>query len=334
MTFTNQTSVTSAVGTGVAGQEIPFSFPAGSSNEIEVKTKVVSTGIPTTLIETTDYTVTLSGDSGGTVTLVSALATTSHVFVMRSTANTQGLDLEHGGTFSAENIEDSFDKLTKLIINLQTKVDRAMLVPDTDPLTQDLALPSSVDRAGYIQGYNSVDGSPELFEVDNITPAVLSTSFKLLSSTTVSFAADGDTTIYTVPANARLVIDHLVVIAKDTAGATTTLSCGQNGAETDFVPAHTLSNLDDLYDVVEIRPAISTTPTKLKSYAAGTVIEVSVASNSGVAGNVVLMYGTIYSDPSWTTSTSSSTTTSSTSSTSSSTTSSSSSSSSSTTTSP
>ena len=118
-------------------------------------------------------------------------------------------------------------------------------------------------------------------------------SLALLSSTTVSFAADGHTTLFTVPAGKRCVLSHAIVIAAADAGATTTISIGQNGAETDFVPACTLSNLDAQYDAVVLQPIMNSTPVKNKSYAAAAVIEAAVASHTGAAGNTVLLYGTL-----------------------------------------
>lgn len=116
----------------------------------------------------------------------------------------------------------------------------------------------------------------------------------LLSTTTVSFAADADTVLYTVPVGKTCILTKAVVIAGADAGATTTMSIGQNGATTDFVAAHTLSNLDAANDVVIITPVPATTPLKNKAYAAGTVIEATVASNSGGATNTVKLYGTLY----------------------------------------
>jgi len=116
----------------------------------------------------------------------------------------------------------------------------------------------------------------------------------LLSATTVSFAADAHTTLYTVPAGKRCILSHAIVVAGADAGATTTLSIGQNTAETDFVPACTLSNLDAQYDAVVLQPIMNATPVKNKSYAAGTVIEAAVATQSGGATNTVYLFGTLY----------------------------------------
>ncbi len=116
----------------------------------------------------------------------------------------------------------------------------------------------------------------------------------LLSATTVPFNADGDTNLYTVPTGKRCVLSHAVVVAGADAGATTTLSIGADGAETDFVGAHTLSNLDAQYDAAILMPAPNATPAKIKSYAAGTVIQAQVANQSGGATNTVYLFGFLY----------------------------------------
>lgn len=117
---------------------------------------------------------------------------------------------------------------------------------------------------------------------------------KQLSKTTVSFAANADTTLYTVPSGQRAVLRYAIVVAGADAGATTTLSIGQDGAETDFVPANTLSNLDAEYDTVTLQPIPDTTPLKNKSYAGGTVIQAQVGSQSGGATNTVYLFGFTY----------------------------------------
>ena len=116
----------------------------------------------------------------------------------------------------------------------------------------------------------------------------------LLSTTTVAFNANGDTTLYTVPVGYRCILHHAIVVAGADAGATTTLAIGQNTAETDFIPANTLSNLDAQYDAVILMPVPNTTPTKTKSYAAGTVIQAQVGTQSGGATNTVYLFGFLY----------------------------------------
>jgi len=172
MTVSNTTARTSAVGTATAGQQIAFSFPAASTDEIVVKSRVTATGVEATLTETTDYTVSLNGDVGGTVTMVAAWATTYTIWILRSTTATQTLDLEHGGTFSAENVEDALDKNCKLNINQADQLSRAIRAPDTDASSLDMELPSSVDRASQYLAFNA-SGEPTVVSSTAPTTATI-----------------------------------------------------------------------------------------------------------------------------------------------------------------
>jgi len=115
----------------------------------------------------------------------------------------------------------------------------------------------------------------------------------LLSTTTISFAADDDTILYTVPAGKRCVLSHAVIVAAD-ADTGSTITIGQSGATTDFLAANTLSNIAAQYDAVVVRPIPNTTPLKSKSYAAATVIKATVASNGGAAGGTLYLFGFLY----------------------------------------
>jgi len=170
MTVSVQTSRTSAVGTNTAGQQVSFTFPVSATSEITVKTRVTATGVEATLTETTDYTVTLvdSGESGGTVALVDALAVTSECHIERTTAKTQTLDLTQGGDFDAEDIEDGLDRMCKLIINNADKLNRALHAPSTDATSIDMELPNSIDRASQYLAFDS-DGEPTV--VSSVAPA-------------------------------------------------------------------------------------------------------------------------------------------------------------------
>ena len=119
-------------------------------------------------------------------------------------------------------------------------------------------------------------------------------SATLLSSTTIALNANVDTTLYTVPVGKRCVLAYALLVAGADAGATTTISIGADGTETDFIPANTLSNLDAQYDAVILQPIPNTTPLKGKSYAAGTVIQAQVGNQSGGATNTLYLFGFLY----------------------------------------
>lgn len=114
----------------------------------------------------------------------------------------------------------------------------------------------------------------------------------LISETTVSFAANANTILFYVPPLRKLVLTKAIVIAGADAGATTTISIGQDTSTTDFIPTSILSNLDAANDVVILQPIPSTTPLKGKAYAAGSIISCTVATASGGSTNTVQLYGT------------------------------------------
>jgi hypothetical protein len=117
----------------------------------------------------------------------------------------------------------------------------------------------------------------------------------LLSTTTVALNSDANTVVYTVPAGKRCVLDHAKLVAGADA-STTDISIGQDGAETDFVGAIDLGNLDAANDWVILAPVPSATPGTLKSYAAATVIHALVENQAGGATNTLYLYGTLYDE--------------------------------------
>ena len=159
MTVSNQTNRTSAVGNGAIGQEVAFTFPYNATSDLTVISRVTLTGVETTLVETTNYTLTAASETGGTLTTVTAVAATSQIHIIRDTPMTQSLDLEQGGSFNAENIEDALDKNTKLNIENSDSVSRVMTFPKTDPTASLGDMPNSIDRAGKTLSFDS-DGKP------------------------------------------------------------------------------------------------------------------------------------------------------------------------------
>ena len=115
----------------------------------------------------------------------------------------------------------------------------------------------------------------------------------LLSTTTVSFAADADTTLYTVPVGKRCFLTKAVIVAGANANSTD-LSIGQDSAETDWLPTNQMDNLDAENDAIIVMPVPATTPTKIKSYAGGTVIQAKVSNKNGGASNTVYLFGYCY----------------------------------------
>ena len=174
MTISNITMRTSAVGTGVTEQEIPFLFPILVKSDLDIIARVIATGVETPLVLDTDYTVDIDDDGTGTVTILGDatgndnVAVTSEVWIARDTPNTQTLDLAQGGSFNAENVEDAFDRATKQIIENTDNVDRSLRAPPTDDTDLDMELPNSIDRASQYLAFTAT-GEPTV--VASVAPA-------------------------------------------------------------------------------------------------------------------------------------------------------------------
>lgn len=123
--------------------------------------------------------------------------------------------------------------------------------------------------------------------------ALRENAITLLSVTTVSLAADGDTNIYKVPDDKRCILSHAIFVAGADAGASD-ISIGQNGAETDFVGVTNLDNVDAQYDACLLMPVPSATPAMLKSYGNNVTIQAQVSNNAGGADNTLYLFGILY----------------------------------------
>lgn len=142
----------------------------------------------------------------------------------------------------------------------------------------------TTDASGYVPTSPFVHYQP--------VPQV-SSGAQLLSITNLPLNADGETTIYTVPAGVRCILSYAILVAGADAGSTD-LTIGADGAETDWLGTQQLDNLDAEYDAVMLMPVPNATPVKIKSYAAATVIKAVVANQAGGATNTLYLYGMLY----------------------------------------
>lgn len=118
----------------------------------------------------------------------------------------------------------------------------------------------------------------------------------VLSITTLDVQSAAQTTLFTVPAGKRCIIDHVKIVNGSVASTTAVISFGQNGAATDFLGNQTMTNLAAQFDTVICEPIPNATPVKTKSYAGTTVIEadVTTADVDGCTDCQVFLYGNLY----------------------------------------
>jgi len=115
----------------------------------------------------------------------------------------------------------------------------------------------------------------------------------LLSTTTVSFAANAATELYVVPEGKRCVLFAVnIVLGAD--AVTTDVQVGASTATSDFIAITDLGLIDAQYDSAWLIPIPAANVLLGKSYAAGTSIVMEVTNFAGGATNTVNLFGFLY----------------------------------------
>lgn len=160
------------IGNGVA-TAFPFTFKVFDPTDLLVVRADTSSGLETTLVLNSDYTVTLNADQdnnpGGTVTLGLPLATGLTLIVSSDIEQLQETELTNLGGFFPEVITAALDKLTILVQQMQEEVSRCIKIAITDPVG-DAELPIASARKGMFLGFDVNDGSPEVVVGTSIIP--------------------------------------------------------------------------------------------------------------------------------------------------------------------
>jgi hypothetical protein len=131
----------------------PFTFKVFAATDIVVTELASPTSEEVQKTLTTHYTVTLNPDQdttpGGTVTAVAAPAAGVKWTITSAVPALQGTELTNGSGFYPQVIEDSLDKLTILIQQLQELQSRSLLLPLSFNLTALLPTPVAFYRLGW-----------------------------------------------------------------------------------------------------------------------------------------------------------------------------------------
>lgn len=170
-------------GSGLTGPyTIGFKFLSDSHLEV-IKTEV-ATGLETILTLTTDYTATGAGsDSGGTLTLTSALSSAYTLTIQLDVPITQELDYVESDGFPAESHEAGLDKLTQIAQIQKRILDRTVRAPESAAAFGEL--PSASARANRTLGFDA-SGNPTV-----LTPAAGSAASVLTDLANAADVAKG-----------------------------------------------------------------------------------------------------------------------------------------------
>jgi len=151
------------VGNGTASV-FPFAFKIFAATDLDVIRLASSTGVESTLVLNSDYSVTLNGDQnsnpGGSVTLLAgALASGFTLTITSDIANLQPTDLTNQGGFYPEVITDSLDRATIQIQQISDIGDRTLKIPISDGTGIDMELPPAAARANSFLSFDA-NGEP------------------------------------------------------------------------------------------------------------------------------------------------------------------------------
>ena len=188
MTISTTTLLNSFSGNGSV-VDFTYTYPINSASELLVIIKTDATGVETTKTLTSDYTVALAGDSGGTVTMGTAPASGETLFLIRNTTKTQGTDLIENDPFSAEGLEDSFDNLQMQIQEVSNAVDRSFKVSKTNSITTSEITTSAADRANKILSFDA-SGNVEATAFNNLD------TLNEMTDVTITSPADNEVLAY------------------------------------------------------------------------------------------------------------------------------------------
>jgi len=151
------------IGNGTASV-FPFAFKVFTATDLDVIRLASSTGVETTLVLNSDYSVTLNGDQnsnpGGSITLLAgALASGFTLTITSDIANLQPTDLTNQGGFYPEVITDSLDRATIQIQQISDIGDRTLKIPISDGTGLNMELPTAAARANSFLSFDA-NGEP------------------------------------------------------------------------------------------------------------------------------------------------------------------------------
>lgn len=195
MTVATTTSRVAYTGDGVT---VAFAvpFPFFDASDLLVIERTIADGAEATKTLNVDYTVAGGGGSTGTVTAGSAPGATVQWVILRATPLTQLIDYVSNDGFPAETHEDGLDRAAMRDQEVQEKLDRTLKFPIGDADTLDPALPSSVDRAGKVLGFDA-NGNP--VAVEEIPEGSVSLPLAIADGGTGASSASAARTALAVP---------------------------------------------------------------------------------------------------------------------------------------
>lgn len=158
MTISTDIQRTSFTGDG-ATVAFATTFPFFASADLKVYLVTTASGAEVLKTLTTHYSVTGGDGSTGTVTMVTAPASTETLVLVLDPPRTQTTNLVSGDGLDMESIEDRMDKLTLMVQRLDDRLDRAVRLKDGDPISALSAVTTAALRRGKTVMFEDTAGA-------------------------------------------------------------------------------------------------------------------------------------------------------------------------------
>jgi hypothetical protein len=134
----------------------PYSF----SFEILTSTDINVYKNSTLLTLTTDYSVSISEDGTGSVTLVSAATSSDNITLVGARSIERSTDFVTGGDLFANTLNQELDSVVIFAQQVDEKADRGLKAPITDPTDINMELPVKASRRGKVLAFDETSGDP------------------------------------------------------------------------------------------------------------------------------------------------------------------------------
>lgn len=150
----------------------PFSFSAGSAEEIRVFVDGVADSLP--------YSVVLEADhEGGTVTFDTAPTVGRQIIISSNPSFAQDISFINGGPFNAESHEEANDQAARRDLYLRARQGETLRAPEGEAVA---ALPPPADRKGTVVGFSLFTGIREILTYANLSTLLAPFLTPLLSA--------------------------------------------------------------------------------------------------------------------------------------------------------
>lgn len=182
----------------------PYGFRILGADDLEVR--LSQTGVPTAvLVRGVDYEVTgADAGAGGDVVLTAPLATGQRLDIIGAASYEQPLALENQGQFFARDVMRALDRLAVQAQQLKEAIDRAVVIPPEDDVTNIDLLIASLTSLDAIKA--------DLQALAAIIPDIQTTSGIAADVTTVSSIGANITTVAGIAAEIAVVVANIAAI--------------------------------------------------------------------------------------------------------------------------